>query len=518
MPPGADYRRDVTYLPTVHRELSVAWLRQALLLGGQHQGDFGTGPFHWLEIGCGAGLNLIFNAAAHPEAHFYGIDLHPSHVAEAEALARQLDLANVSFAVADLTSFRQGRPPSGPARLWPEQFDAVVAHGVASWVGPETRQALLEAAAAVLRPGGVFFCSYNTYPGWLGRSALNMLALEQAQRTGGQTSQAGLLASARLLEALLGEAEKPLPLGRALPQLRADLGGLEHQPVSYLLGEYHSCHQPLYVGPMHRQAAGCGLHWIGSATLPELFPQLLDPQRRELVLAAADAELREVLLDLAIHQSFRRDLFAYGRRPLPATEHRRRLEPVLLMQVGADLAGFTEVPTSLGQMGLEPEFCGRLQQLLGAGPVPLAVVASELGEDLLALLPWLALLITAEAVALTMPGEEEGKAAFNRQLLERITAGAPIDALLSPVLGQPVRITAVEAFLLQAWEQGIAAEEVPQLAMLGMGMAGAELRDAEGKPLEDPALAWEQLEEQWRTFAEKRLPVLRRLGVSYRPG
>ncbi|MFN5163030.1 MAG: class I SAM-dependent methyltransferase, partial [Cyanobacteriota bacterium] len=166
MPPGADYRRDVTYLPTVHRELSVAWLRQALLLGGQHQGDFGTGPFHWLEIGCGAGLNLIFNAAAHPEAHFYGIYLHPGHVAEAEALARQLDLANVSFAVADLTSFRQGRPPSGPARLWPEQFDAVVAHGVASWVGPETRQALLEAAAAVLRPGGVFFCSYNTYPGW----------------------------------------------------------------------------------------------------------------------------------------------------------------------------------------------------------------------------------------------------------------------------------------------------------------------------------------------------------------
>ena len=231
---------------------------------------------------------------------------------------------------------------------------------------------------------------------------------------------------------------------------------------------------------MHRLCASHGLSPIGSATLPEMFPQLLDPQRRALVLGAADAEMREVLLDLAIHQSFRRDLFAYGRRPLLAAEHRRRLEPVLLVQRCGDLAGFTEVPTSLGQMGLEPAFCGRLQQLLAAGPLPLAVVADELGEDLLALLPRLALLITAEALALALPAEADAVAAFNRQLLERITAGAPIDALLSPLLCQPVRLSAVEAFLLQAWEQGFGAEEVPQLAMLGMEMAGAVLRSPEG--------------------------------------
>ena len=269
---------------------------------------------------------------------------------------------------------------------------------------------------------------------------------------------------------------------------------------------------------MHRLCASQGLSPIGSATLPEMFPQLLDPQRRALVLGAADAEMREVLLDLAIHQSFRRDLFAYGRRPLLAAEHRRRLEPVLLVQRCGDLARFTEVPTSLGQMGLEPAFCGRLQQLLAAGPLPLAVVAAELGEDLLALLPRLALLITAEALALALPAEADAVAAFKRQLLERITAGVPINALLSPLLCQPVRLSAVEAFLLQAWEQGFGAEEVPQLAMLGMEMAGAVLRSPEGERLEDPAQAWEQLQEQWRTFSETRLPELRRLGLSSRPG
>lgn len=74
---------------------------------------------------------------------------------------------------------------------------------------------------------------------------------------------------------------------------------------------------------MHRLCASYGLTAIGSATLPELFPEMLDPLRRDLVEQAEDPALRQVLLDLAINQSFRRDLFARGVCP-PAPAWRRQ--------------------------------------------------------------------------------------------------------------------------------------------------------------------------------------------------
>lgn len=192
------YPHQRLYVPYVHRELSVSWISQALLLSGQHRLDLGSGiveagqfdpSFHCLEFGCGYGLNLILNAAAHPEGRFYGVDLNPSHVAQATALAADLGVVNVVFALADLCDFTAGRPDHGPAAAWPEGFHLVLAHGVAAWVSAEVRQALVAAAAALLRPGGVFQCSYNTYPGWLGRSPLAMLCQELAQRAGGRPTR-----------------------------------------------------------------------------------------------------------------------------------------------------------------------------------------------------------------------------------------------------------------------------------------------------------------------------------------
>ena len=150
------YPIDKTYGAFLHRELSVSWLMLATLLGGRHRLDPGlihTG-FRYLDLGCGHGLNLLFNAAAHPQASFYGLDLNPTHIAGATAKAEALGLGNVHFALADLTSFAEGLPSTGPCRGWPEAYDFVVAHGMASWVGPEVREALIAAAGCLLRPGG----------------------------------------------------------------------------------------------------------------------------------------------------------------------------------------------------------------------------------------------------------------------------------------------------------------------------------------------------------------------------
>lgn len=46
-------------------------------------------------------------------------------------------------------------------------FDCVMLHGVYSWVGPETRRAVVRFLDRFLKPGGVAYVSYNSLAGWV---------------------------------------------------------------------------------------------------------------------------------------------------------------------------------------------------------------------------------------------------------------------------------------------------------------------------------------------------------------
>lgn len=518
----------------MHRELSVAWICQALLLGGQHQLDLGgrrdsasapaqpeDAAFDGLEFGCGFGLNLILNAAAHPEGRFYGIDLNPSHVASATALAAELGLGNVRFAVADLRAFAAGKPERGPWAEWPGQFDLVQAHGVAAWVSAEVREALVAAAGSLLRPGGVFQCSYNTNPGWLARRSLVMLCQERALRAGGVVSASLVRATAEQLGEFLGSEAEPLPLGAAFPSLRSTLEGVLTAADRYLEGEFHVAHQPLDVGPFHRLCAAHGLTAIGSATLPELFPQMLDPVRRALVEQAEDPTLRQVLLDLAIDQSFRRDLFARGVCPPSPAERRQNLAALPVVLRAGSWPEDCSFDTPLGRMGVDPSFCGALRQGLQASSLSLGELAEHLAEPLEVLLPRLAVLVHSGLLSLGgWPGvagdsrpASASLAAFHGRVLARASAGDHLGWLVSPLLLQPVPITPVEAFFLPLVDQGMAAEEVAQLVWMGISLAGGSFRDPQGCLLEDPAAVMAQLVAGWQTFQRDRLPEWRRLGL-----
>ncbi|MCT0207761.1 class I SAM-dependent methyltransferase [Synechococcus sp. CS-1332] len=516
------YPIDKTYGAFIHRELSVSWLVLATLMGGRHRLDPGlvsTG-FRYLDLGCGHGLNLLFNAAAHPQASFYGLDLNPTHIAEASAKAEALGLSNVHFALADLTTFAAGRPSTGPCCSWPEAYDVVVAHGLASWVGEAVRNALVAAAGNLLRPGGIFYCSYNTYPGWLSRSTLQMLSVEEALRAGGSTSVAGIRKAAQTLTGFTGTEENTLPLGKELPGLRALVEALQPMPEAYLVGEYQSAHQPLYVGPMHRLCAAHGLSHIGSATLPEMFPDMLDDERRTQVMGAVDLSMREVLLDLAINQTFRRDLFAKGPCP-PSRPWRRQAMADLSLHLGAASEKDTnEFSTSLGRLGVDADFMGALKGTLADRPVSLGWLLDQASLDLDDLLMRLSVLIGAGVIGVGVPAQagaealQRSVAGFNRLGLEQTTAGEEIGALLSPVLLQPIPISVLEAFFLQVAHADLASEDVVQLVWMGISMAGGNVKDKQGQPIEDPEQALSQLQEFWETFARERLPLLRRLGIA----
>ncbi len=109
-----------------------------------------------LELGCGAGNNLITMASNLPASEFVGIDLAKNAIASAAQLVAELELKNVTLHHLDVC--RLSKEAFG-------QFDYIVAHGLYSWVPHEVRQHLLTICREMLNPHGVVYISYNAQPG-----------------------------------------------------------------------------------------------------------------------------------------------------------------------------------------------------------------------------------------------------------------------------------------------------------------------------------------------------------------
>ena len=108
-----------------------------------------------LELGCGAGANLIPMAYQCPGSEFLGIDRSAPSVAGGRADIAALGLANIALRTCDITAVDAnfGR------------FDYIIAHGVYSWVPPAVRAKILSIFRERLAPQGVAYLSFNAYPG-----------------------------------------------------------------------------------------------------------------------------------------------------------------------------------------------------------------------------------------------------------------------------------------------------------------------------------------------------------------
>ena len=110
----------------------------------------------FLELGCGAGNNLITMACNLSGAEFVGVDLAKNAIAAAQELVAALGLENVKLHHLDVR--RVSKEAFG-------QFDYIVAHGLFSWVPEAIRQHLLAVCREMLNPHGIAYISYNAQPG-----------------------------------------------------------------------------------------------------------------------------------------------------------------------------------------------------------------------------------------------------------------------------------------------------------------------------------------------------------------
>jgi len=240
-----------------------------------------------LELGCGRGGNLLPLASALPRATLVGVDRSRRQIDEARAIASSTALDNAHFVEASFDA--PGAVAAGP-------FDYVVAHGVASWVPPASRRALLGAVAGALAPGGIAYLSFNVLPGWYDRlAARDWLRFDRTE-----DARASLQWLRDRVSPESADYRRRLDaVARRLSE--TDLAYVTHE---YLADEHH----PQLVGALLAEAADAGLAYLGDAIPGETALELLDDDVRDRA-RTLDAPAAQQLVDFVRNTAFRRALF-----------------------------------------------------------------------------------------------------------------------------------------------------------------------------------------------------------------
>lgn len=455
------------YISSSYREMAPNWIDFAGLLRGHAPRRMREGQsFSYLELGCGTGYGLCLLAALYPEGTFVGIDFMPEHIAHAQDLAQDLCLQNVSFSDADLIQLANNTNDSQRLAIGMGTFDYVASHGVITWVIPLVQEALLSVASASLRPGGVFYCSYNTYPGWLSRTVIHRLVDIERKRVSPSSPMAPVENAGKLLTLLLGGEGKPTQLAQHYPGLTDHVARLRHMNQRYLSQEYaNDGWEPVYAIEMFERCISHRLHFVGSAKPSDHFLEILEDVPRAAILSEADPLVRETLVDIAINRSFRRDLFVKGMRKLTPTRIASRLGLISFSLQEPKQSSEFIFNTCFGMIKQDPEICEQLTTALDSGPLCLADLSSRVGKDLRYIAKLAALFLedrqwgidraegTAQALGICKN--------VNLVLQELMRDGSVYNGLADPSHGNCVEFSIAESIVCACLANSLQQEDLP---------------------------------------------------------
>lgn len=486
---SAGYVTDVGYTFGYHAALNPLAARLAFLRAGLEPPRITTA----CELGFGQGVSLAVHAAASP-VHWWGNDLLPEHV----RFAQWMDTASGAESVLVEATFEEFalRTPDLPC------FDFIGLHGVLSWISPDNRALIADFVRDRLTPGGVVYAAYNALPGWADMVPLRRLMTEHTARAGAGATvariDAALAFAARLLDT------HPLAM-RSMPGVPGRFERLRHADRRYLAHEYFTRDwEPLYFADVAGLFGTAGLRHACPAQLRDHLDGLnLTDGQRHLLAEIADPVLRETARDFVTNAQVRRDYWVRDARPMSADALRDAWSEtrVVLAVPRGDVA--ERVTGPLGELRLaEPVHCAVLAALGDHRPRKIHEVHSTSGLDVgtladavfkLAAFGYVALAQDDATIARCTPGSER----LNARLAALAATSDDIAILASPVTGG-----------------GVPVEWIEQLFLAAMA-CGCETREEWAAHARLHATSWNEAElaTKARRFAERRLPVLRALGV-----
>jgi SAM-dependent methyltransferase len=506
------YVTDTSYADRFFRELSPAWLNYVAALGGVSPRHLDE-TFTYLELGCGFGSSAIVNAGAFPRGEFHACDFNPAHIEGGRRHAAAFGISNIHF---HETSFEELLLRDLPA------FDFIVLHGVYSWVGTRERQAIRRAIHETLKPGGLVYLSYNCLPGWSIEAPLRKLLLELAATAAGDSPQR----TQQALRSLKQLSNSKLRYFSANPSAVTAVDSYTRDPSNYIAHEFlNQTWDPFYSIDIADEMADAGLSYLGSATLVDNHPSLvIDALAAEAVAELATSRQRQLAIDFAANQRFRRDVFVRGHERVGHLESTRHLHAAAIGSLGNPERISTKARVPRGEIRFQEDFIRGLQSLMLRGSTTIGQAVSGLGgegRDASEIARNVIFLVAAGTLMPFAKARHQNRSVKARRLanrtVERVLAHI-IDhrarrAIPSETLGNGVDILPVEALAITEWQAG--ADDVEVLAArLETAINRLNLEIAsDGRDVQrgDELAAYTRLAA--RDVIENLLPTLMRLGV-----
>jgi SAM-dependent methyltransferase len=499
------YVADVPYVFSFLGEQSPLRLQFALMEQGWKAAPPLGAPFTYCELGCGNGFTTHVLAAAHPEGAFYATDFMPDHIAYAREFAASAGLENAHFYDDSFADFLERDLP---------QFDYITAHGVYAWVSDEVRAQIDAFVAKRLKPGGVFYVSYNCLPGWA-----PIVPIQKAiQGLSGAVFGDSVRKAQQALEFLKALHDGGTVYATRYPAVNDWIGSMQKQAPSYLAHEYLNHHWgPLAFAEVAARLERARLGYACQvAPLANIDAINISVPNQERLRQITDVTLRETLKDHCANAMFRTDIWVRGPRRLTAPEQAARWDAMEFVALRPPEEAPQSIAGALGPVTLSAAIVQPVLEALWPAPLSFAALREKPGlksVERAHLIQTLALLVGAAVVA---PALAENKAAsasvskLNAAILERTRQVEELKGLASPRTKMLHDCDRVTQLFVAATQQGVKNPEDAVWSLLeGLGQRLAR----DGKALFSRDENIQELKARYDVYKKKTLPQLRSLGI-----
>jgi len=502
------YFTDIGYTYGYYRELSPVFIRFCLLLRGIDAPD--PADFTYCELGIGQGMSVTIHSATNA-GRYWGTDFNPEQAAFADGLVRGAGL-NAKISDHSFEEFLQADLPP---------MDFITLHGIWTWVSKENQQQIVAFARKFLKPGGVLYVSYNTYPGWsMGAPLRQLFALHD--RFGGKAQ--GALTR---VDSAIAFSEKVLgcdsPFKRAIPGIEGRLQKIKEQNRNYVAHEYFNREwNVMYFADVAEQLSEAKLEFASSAhPLDNIDAIQLSEGAQQMMKQIEHPILREQMRDYFTFAQFRRDLYTRGARRLGNYEKSQRLLDMrfALMTPPEDIP--KKVSGAQLEGNLQPEvyepvinaLADRQFEAKSLRSICAAVHGAGLAAD--RVLQAITVLVGMGHVA-PCQSEEAAKRvkastdSLNAEILRRSVFGKEISYMASPLLGGAVGVNRVQQLFLLS---KVLKHADPVAFAWQVFKDNNERLAKEGKPLETEEDNLAELRRTFESFSQKAVPMLKALQV-----
>ncbi|MBR0293091.1 MAG: class I SAM-dependent methyltransferase [Acidaminococcaceae bacterium] len=506
------YFTEGTYTYGYYRELSPAWQRLCLLANGYEIPEPGPGSVH-CELGFGQGVSINIHAAA-IQGRYFGTDFNPSHALHANMLCyasgTKADLRDISFA--EMLEIKDV-----------PQFDSISMHGVWTWISQDNQKRIVEFVRRYLKPGGVFYNSYNCFPGWAQNHPIReLLTMPDVYARSGNN------AAERITNAL-AFAEKAVRANTQYAErhksLVSHLQVLKKQDPSYLAHEYlNRDWNVMYFTEVAEMLKEAKLDYACTASLLDALDNLecmnMPEKALEFLTGIRHPLLREEMRDYYINRQFREDLYVKGGLKLTS----QKLLDSLLETKYVIVVPEAEKLECIGYyrtVDFKSELITPIYNWLKADRsrprnfTAFAGIHPEIAPVVLSSL----LLVMAEQNIIAPCQSEEAVLAvtpyccrLNRYLCRRALYSEDISVLASPLTGYGFNIGRIQQLFLHFLWEG-KKESVLHKEVWNILKSQSRNLIKDGKMLETEKENLAELKEQSKAFLEKTLPVLKTLRI-----